>query len=64
MIIDNMEYKITDKYKNENYNNNKLYIKLKGVDNVTDMRYICFMEVNHYHQYLIFQNGILAMLLI
>jgi len=29
MIIDNKEYEITDEYKIENYNNNKLNIKLK-----------------------------------
>ena len=40
MIIDNNEYEITEKYKIENYNNNKLYIKLKGIDNVTDMSYM------------------------
>ena len=37
MIIDNKEYKITDKYNIENYNNNKLNIKLKGINNVTNM---------------------------
>ena len=31
--------------------------------NVTNMS-ICFMNVDHYHLYLIFQNGILIMLLI
>ena len=40
MIIDNKEYEITDKYNIENYNNNKLYIKLKGIDNVTNMSYM------------------------
>jgi len=37
MIIDNKEYKITEKYNITNYNNNKLEIKLKGVNNVTNM---------------------------
>ena len=37
MIIDNKEYEITEKYNIENYNNNKLNIKLKGINNVTDM---------------------------
>ena len=37
MIIDNMEYEIREKYNIENYNNNKLYIKLEGIDKVTDM---------------------------
>ena len=37
MIIDNKKYEITEKYNIENYNNNKLKIKLKGIDNVTNM---------------------------
>ena len=37
MIIDNKEYEITEKYKIENYNNNKLNIKLKGFNNITNM---------------------------
>ena len=40
MIIDNKKYKITEKYKIKNYNNNKLNIKLKGINNVTNMSYI------------------------
>ena len=40
MIIDNMEYEIREKYNIENYNNNKLYIKLEGIDNVTDMSWM------------------------
>ena len=40
MIIDNKEYEITEKYNIENYNNNKLNIKLKGINNVTDMSYM------------------------
>ena len=42
MIIDNMEYEIREKYNIENYNNNKLYIKLEGIDNVTDMSCMFF----------------------
>ena len=37
MIIDNMEYEITDKYNIENYNNNKLNIKIKIIGNITNM---------------------------
>ena len=40
MIIDNKEYEITEKYKVKSKNNNKLKIKLKGIDNVTDMSYM------------------------
>ena len=40
MIIDNKEYEITEKYYVNNYNNNILQIKLKGINNVTDMRYM------------------------
>ena len=40
IIIDNNEYEITEKYKIKNYNNNILEIKLKGINNVTDMRYM------------------------
>ena len=58
MIMNNKEHKITDKYNIENYNNNKLNIKLKGINNITNMRDI------FYHHFLIFQNGILIMLLI
>ena len=36
MIIDHKEYEITEKYNIENYNNNKLEIELKGIDNVTN----------------------------
>jgi len=34
MIIDNKEYEISEKYNIENYNNNELKIKLKGIDNI------------------------------
>ena len=37
MIIDNEEYEITEKYNIKNYNNNNLIIKLKGIDNITNM---------------------------
>ena len=37
MLIDNMEYEIMEKYNVKNYNNNKLKIKLKGIDKVTNM---------------------------
>ena len=40
MIIDNKEYEITENYNITNYNNNKLEIKLKGIDNVTNMSYM------------------------
>ena len=43
MIMDNKEYEITNKYNIENYkkiNNNKINIKLKGINNVTDMSYM------------------------
>jgi len=37
MIIDNMEYEITNKYNIENYKYNKLNIKLKLIDKISDM---------------------------
>ena len=40
MIIDNKEYEITKEYNIENYNNNKLKIELKGIDNITNMSYM------------------------
>ena len=36
MKICNIEYEITAEYNAENYNNNKLEIKLIGIDNITD----------------------------
>ena len=36
----NKEYDIMEEYKIENYPNNKLRIKLKGIDNVTNMSYM------------------------
>jgi len=53
MIIDNKECEIEEKYKIKNYDKNILQIKL-----------ICLMNAHHYHLYLIFQNGILLMLII
>ena len=40
MIIDNKEYEITEYYNVKNINNNILKIKLKGIDNVTNMSYM------------------------
>ena len=40
MIIDNMEYKLAEKYNVKRSNNNKLKIKLKGINNITDMSYM------------------------
>ena len=37
MIIDNKEYEITEQYNIENYINNELKIKLKGINKITDM---------------------------
>ena len=37
MIIDNKEYEISEYLNITNYNNNKLEIKLKGIDNITNM---------------------------
>ena len=37
MIIDNKEYKISEKYNIKNYNKNKLEIKLKGINKINDM---------------------------
>ena len=37
MIINNKEYKIIQKYNVENYNNNQLKIKLKGINNIMNM---------------------------
>ena len=40
MIIDNKEYKIAAQYKVKNYENNILKIKLKGINNITNMSYM------------------------
>ena len=40
MIIDNKEYKITTKFRVENYNDNFLYIILRGIENIIDMSYM------------------------
>ena len=37
MIIDNKEYKIIEQYNIENNINNELKLKLKGINNITDM---------------------------
>jgi len=37
MIIDDKEYEIKEKYNIEKYNNDKLKIKLKGIDNIINM---------------------------
>ena len=42
MIIDDKEYKISEKYNVKNYNNNKLQINLKGINNITDMSYMFY----------------------
>ena len=43
MIIDNKEYEIAENIKyNVKNNNNKLKIKLKGIDNITDISYIFY----------------------
>ena len=75
MIIDGKEYKINGKYKIKHYNNNKLEMKLKGVNNITNMDcmfdgsssllslpYISLVNIHHYYHYLIFKNEILIML--
>jgi len=40
MIINDKEYEIAEKYYITNYNNNILEIKLKVIDNVTNMSYM------------------------
>ena len=35
MVINDKKYELEDKYNNENYNNNILKIKLKGINNVS-----------------------------
>ena len=42
MIIDNKEYKIKEKYNIKNYHNNILKIKLKGINNITNMSYMFY----------------------
>ena len=37
MLIDNKEYEIEEKYNITNYKNNKLEIKLKGINKVTNI---------------------------
>ena len=40
LIINNLEYDISEKFNVKNYKNNLLEIKLKGINKVTDMRYM------------------------
>ena len=40
MIIDNEEYQLKEKYNIKSFNNNKMKIKLKGINNVTDMSFM------------------------
>ena len=40
LIINNQEYNISEKFNVKNYNNNILEIKLKGINNVIDLRYM------------------------
>ena len=42
MIIDNKVYELTTTFNVKNYANNKLEIKLKGIDDVTDMSYLFY----------------------
>ena len=42
MIIDNKEYEITEEYNIKNYNENKLNIKLKGINNASDISFIFY----------------------
>jgi len=40
LIIDNKEYEITEEYNIKKYKNNKLKIKLEGINNITDMSFM------------------------
>jgi len=40
MVIDNKEYKLEDKFNIENYNNNILKIKLKGINKVRSLGFL------------------------
>ena len=42
IIHEDKEYELTDIFKIENYNNNYLKIKLKGLKNITDMSYMFY----------------------
>ena len=42
MIIDNNEYEITEKYNVNSYNKNILQVKLKGINNVTNMTHMFY----------------------
>ena len=62
MIIDNKEYEISEIYDVKSNNNNKLNIKINGINNITDMSYM-FNDCLSLTSHLIFQNGILIILL-
>ena len=40
MIIDNNKYELTEEYDVKDYKKNKLKIKLKGINNITNMSYM------------------------
>ena len=42
MIIDNKESELNEKYNIEHYTNNELNIKLKGIDNITNMSFMFY----------------------
>ena len=42
LIIDNKEYKITEKFNVKNYKNNILKIKLKGINHITNMSFMFY----------------------
>ena len=63
MIIDNKKYEITEYFNISKYNNNKLEIKLKGINNITDMSYM-FDECKSLSSLPDIPNGILIRLLI
>ena len=42
IIINNKEYKLSVSYNVKNNNNNEIKIKLKGIDNVTNMSYMFY----------------------
>ena len=45
MIINNEEYEIKEKFNIKNYNNNILKIKLKGINNITNMSYMFYLFI-------------------
>ena len=56
MIIDNNEYYLREKFvvKKYKYNDIKLRVKLKGINNITDMSFM--LKNHHYYLYQIYQN--------